>query len=511
MSWGVRTDYSGLTPYVPPHQKHTRLSEGPLTELVPSNSYGPLLPYSNVAVMPDGSLRASRYGLVTMDGMVVTDLVFSYVERAVDRNYSYSTGTAASPLPAYSLAVDIPGTEMWWGAEWVKAACALDGSWITPFEFVEIIFTENAMILMRSYETFDIDIYDYNGRFLYNVLDSQWIQNVAHDTWPGTFSYNASEGIAYMPSIYGEQIFIEILTGETRLTTYTGVFSFSDGLASVSMEVGDTWEYPDLWGFIDRDFNLVIPPRYTYPGSFINGHAVVETPSRETHVIDKSGKTLLIVPRGYWLERDYAGQGYSAHSLDGDRASLHYTEELVEIKVPENARSSGYYYINRHGGGWYSSTFGQGATLFSRDETFFFGDIVGIIHMDGDHITYYAYDDTQYSYDAEYGVRTLDGRDIIAPEKGISITPVIRNGLTESYIINTQSGYMYFGGEFADYSPSVYRLVGVDGEVLVSGFGELTYDSAEGLYKVLGIDYFAWLDMDGNTIISIPHMSYTMD
>ena len=39
----------------------------------------------------------------------------------------------------------------------------------------------------------------------------------------------------------------------------------------------------------------------------------------------------------------------------------------------------------------------------------------------------------------------------------------------------------------------------------------MAYDEAAGLLRVLGEDYFAWLDLDGNTIISIPNLANIKD
>ena len=510
MNWEVRTDYSGLTPYAPPHIKHTRLRDGPLAMLIPSDNYGLLLPYASAGTMPDGSLRALKYGLVTMDGMVVTDLVFSSVERAEHRNYYHST-EMLPPLPAYSLAIDVSGLDTPWRADSWRGACALDGSWITPFEYREVVFTEDAILLMRGHQTFDIDIYDYNGQFMYNVLDSQWASNIAPDTWPGYLTYYVSEGIACLPDHNGNYFFIEMLTGRTMHTSFRGAAPFAEGLAAVCEMSVDSWEHIELWGFIDRDFNLVIPPRYTQPASFINGRATVETPGGETHVIDKRGNTLYVTPRGYRLEEDYTGFGYTAHRIAGEDSPIFYTEDFAEIFIPEIARSAGYIYVNRHGVGWYSCSAENGTILFARGKEYFFREIQDIAYMDGTYMIYFTYGNTTPLRQTSHGVRTLGGKEIIVPEAGVSISPVVENGLAKAFVVNTQGAYIYFGGNEADYRPSAYRLVGTDGEVIVSGYGALSYDGAAGLYKVLGRDFFAWLDMDGNTIISIPHMSYIMD
>ena len=140
MIWNVLTDYSGLTPYTPKFTKHTRLHDGPLPELIPSNDYGTLLPYASATIMPNGSLRESKYGLVTIDGVVVTDLIFDQISRANEQVYHYFGLQPVPQPPVYLLAVNTSGSGTLWNAESKKAVCALDGSWITPFDYVNVIF-----------------------------------------------------------------------------------------------------------------------------------------------------------------------------------------------------------------------------------------------------------------------------------------------------------------------------------------------------------------------------------
>jgi len=507
MTWGVKTDYSGLTPYVPPHSKHTRLHDGPLNELIPSSNYGMLLPYSSATVLPDGSLRMSAYGLVTIDGVVVTDMIYSRVERAVNWHHTYVAGVSA-PLPAYRITVNIPGTETEWGAEVRLAACALDGSWVTPLDYIEAVFTEDVIILMRSNEIVDIDVYDYNGRLLYNALQTSWVKNFSRDAWPWTFAYNVSEGYACLPGYDGRYFFVEVLTDKVRYTDYVGASTFSDGYAAVQTDSDQPLYNDGLWGFIDSDFKMVIPPRYVYQASFTKGRAVVEVPGGEIRVIDKSGKTLFSVPRGYWIERDYTGHGYSVHKMDGDGGMRFFTNDFVEIELPESARSSEFYsHINHLGDGWYFCSTDEGGVLFSREEEILFEGMGYISYKFGDAIVYSEYD----VQGGRAGVKTLDGRDIILAEQGVTISPVVIENNVYAYIINTHTSFGYFGRVNTPYIPSAFRLVDTDGAEIASGAGMLSYDEYAGLYQVLGVDYFAWMDAYGKILVSIPHMSYTMD
>ena len=109
-------------------------------------------------------------------------------------------------------------------------------------------------------------------------------------------------------------------------------------------------------------------------------------------------------------------------------------------------------------------------------------------------------------------VRTLDGREIVAPVLDMTISVVTdEDGAAIAFMMNTNHPGLHFGQRRSGYQPNIYRLVGTDGATIASGHGIIYFDKETSLYSVLGPNYFAWLDMDGNVVISIPHLSGTMD
>jgi len=501
MIWDVRTDYSNLTPYVPPHLKHTRLHPGPLPELIPSYEYGMLLPYTSAVTMTNGTIRESKLGLVTIDGTVVTDLVYERIERA--RNYVYAT-QKFNGLPAYILSENIPGTESPWGAQLRHAVCALDGSWVTSFEFEDVMFTDEFMLMVRSYESLDVDVCGYDGRIMYNFLETDWIGKVPKDVWIASMIYSASEGYSAVQMQDGTYALIDLMTGAATLTEYTAVLSFSEGLAAVMVRMQNFGEHPELWGYINREFRLVIPPRYTQATLFRNGRAVVETTDGTQRVINTRGETLFSAPSSY-IDMNYDIMGFTVWPLTGDRQEKHYSNDFVEIKLPSDALISGQHTsIQYRGAGWYSYETGEGAWFFTSDEAHYIPGIEGGFIEGGEYLVYTWSDKTEHGF----GAMTLGGREIIPREKDINITAATKSGKVLAYVVNSNEFWYYIRSE---YRPSVYRLVGRDGSVLASGPGILRYDEAAELYSVMGPDYFAWLDLSGKTIISIPLMSYTLD
>jgi len=485
---------------------HTRLHDGPLPELLPSNDYGTLLPYASATIMPDGGLRESKFGLVTMDGVVVTELVFDQVNRAYAHMIYYSETHPVTQPPAYLLGVHESGARMG-STESKQAACALDGSWITPFDYASIIFARDVMILMRSHDTYDIDVYDYSGKLLYNMLDMEWAKNLHGQSWPGELVYSISEGYGSIQLPDGTCAFIDIMTGAARYTEFSMAHSFSEGYAAVAINTGSFGPVQQLWGFIDSDFELVIPPMYVNPSLFKYGRAVVQLSDDTQYVIDKRGQTLFVVPTGYYMDHNYSGPGFILYGYDRESYSnTFYTIDLQKIYLPQRALAA--YSLEYLDNEWYGCQLPDGYLFFNNDREIFLPNNSSVSLIDGEFLVYYEYIEDEGN---RMGVITLDGRDIIPAKQDVTIRAVTGNGAATAFIVNTHSGFFSVYEKDPKYRQSAYRLVDTDGEDIVSGFGMMAHNETEGLLSVLGADHFAWLDLEGNVIISIPHMSYMLD
>jgi len=499
--WDVRTDYSALTPYVPPNNMYSRLRPGPLPELLPSNDYGMLLPYSGAVVMDNGNLREVRSGFVTIDGVIVTDLVYDRIERA-----AYYLPLDIMERPAYRLVVNTmsPESSMYFHQS-KAAACALDGSWITEFDYVEVIFSDTVIFLIRDHGSYDIDVYDYSGRKLYNTLELEWINDIHPNQWPGSLAYDVSEGYGFVKMQDGTVAAYEALTGNIRNTEYAGAWAFCEGFATVTKNSIDSGDYPELWGYINRDFELVIPPAYTQVRSFQHGWAVVETGDGSQQIINTRGETLFSIPYNYQIELNFDGTGFIVIRFENWQPEAIYTKDLVKIDIPERMQwDTPNVYIRYIGDGFYSVGLEDGLLLFTQDTEHFFPGFSESYYMNNEYFVFYVYDDSV----AYTGVMSIEGREIIPRKKDVSITPAVYNDVTIAFIENSNSVWYY--SEWA-FQPSAYRLIGMDGQVLAAGPGVLSFDQNVGLYSVLGADFFTWLDRDANVIISIPLMSYTLD
>jgi len=506
MAWNVITDYTNLTPYAHPLAKHTRLHDGPLPELMPSKDYGMLLPYASAEASPDGNLQESKYGLVTKGGVIVTDLVYDLAERAAERPRSYGAPPSRM-FPAYKLAVYEFDQESKRVASW-HAACALDGSWVTPLEYKSIVFADDTIILLRDYETSDIDILDYNGRFLYNVRDMDWASRVAYGNLPWDVVYYVYEGIACVPGRDGKCFFVEMLTGKAHYTEYAEASPFSEGLAAVMERVVTSGQELEFWGYIDKGFELAIPTRYVRADAFFDGRAIVELPGSVKQVIDMQGETLFSVSGNDRITQIHRDLGFT-HDRRDEGLYDYYTRDFVEVIAPDVALSKhNIESVWRLGGGWYTSSTRGGEVLYSLEEEYVFDRVSSIHEIYGDILVYSGYGYSSLGMD---GVMTIDGEIIIPPEENSFISTIAENGNALAFIVNTHKDYIDLHDHDPEYIPSVYKLFRANGELIASGPGIMAYDEAAGLLRVLGEDYFAWLDLDGNTLISIPNLSNIKD
>ena len=123
----------------------TRLREGYMSDLTPSDSYGELIPYAGLRVMQDWpSDTGCLYGLMTRDGMAVTDAVYASAERV-----TYYEGYDCRTLPLLLLR---RGEENASGEGYSArlAVAAADGSWVTPFDYNSVSVSREGLLLFAG-------------------------------------------------------------------------------------------------------------------------------------------------------------------------------------------------------------------------------------------------------------------------------------------------------------------------------------------------------------------------
>ena len=145
-SSGVYTDWSKLGERKPLLEViGSRWYEDCKDVLVPQEDYGPLIPYAGLRLMDDWpSMTGCLYGLMTRDGTVVTDPVYSYVccPNGLGREGLYTL-----PLLVLKQADEAAGEENWDPAAY--AVAARDGSWCTPFDYCSYTHSEQGLLLFQ--------------------------------------------------------------------------------------------------------------------------------------------------------------------------------------------------------------------------------------------------------------------------------------------------------------------------------------------------------------------------
>jgi len=505
MMLDVQTNFDIFTPSVPQYPLHTRLHEGAMPELVPSNDYGMLLPYSSAAVMENGSINASKFGLVTIDGIVVTDLIYDDIERA-KFIHSWYIGEEHDVLPAYNLSINVMGTETIWGYYYIRkmAACALDGSWVTPFDYMNIMYTKEVILLYRDDSTLDIDVIDYNGNHLYNMLDFRWANDAAADTWSGIYMQIISDRYAYIRIRSNSFAFIDLLTGNLRSTRFIEVGQFIEGFAPAGIGIANT--YFVLWGLINTEFQTVVSPRYYSMPFFVHGRAIVQHRDNSQFVINTRGDVLYNVPEGYRLDHSYDGPIFILYSeFDADPRRTYLTSGFEKIIPPEGVAEE-FFYLRYLNNGWFTTSYEGRSYLIKGNETYTFPEFDFINYFDGELLIYGAVNQDSHMF--EDGVMTLDGKVIVTPETDTLITPVTHGGTTIAFIVGNRTSWYT---DEQEYNPDTYRLVDIKGNTIIQGRGILTYHEILGLYSVQSVNSFSWLDKEANPIITIPFLSSTFD
>lgn len=498
IKWHVVTDFSALTPYVPAHSNFAGFHSAPLTSLVPSPDYGILLPYAGAATFNDGSMQIAGYGLVTSDGLVVTSLIYDNVVRA-----TYESAAGSVPRPAYSLHKITSFDGVDYGFASVQAVSALDGSWVTPFYYVNVIFSDEVIFLVREFDSFDIDVINYSGQHLYNMLDLEWVDRISEDTWAELLLYSVSEGFVFAELDDGTYGLMDVLTGELQVTEFYGALRFMEGLAAVlpDLDLG-------LWGFVNTELEMVIEPRFAQPTVFIDGRAAVITEDGGEHIIDTDGELLFSVPNGYLIVLHHDATGFSVFSMETWGTPRFFTNDFVEITHPSDANLLGdESVIEFIGGGWYTSLTEDGVWLFNGEVEFLLPENRYVALVAGDYI---VFSESGLLFEQRFlGVMSMDGRDLIPPSDAVSITPVLDDGVVRAFILNSNFLQTHFVE--AHYTPAVYMLFDNNGNLMNSDLGVLMHDEALGLLYAVGTNYFAWLDLAGNVILSIPFMGHSFD
>ena len=347
----VYTDDSQLTPYEKPEQpvsKFTRRYADFTDALIPADDYGPLIPFPGATVTRSAEASwggwmedYTLYGLMTLDGEVVVDPVFSsaYAPSMWDGRSGQSRQLDC--LILQKVVKDENGEPVD-----VAALCARDGSWCTGFDYTfdwEMLMdrTEENIIPLRRRGDPSRSLFSRDLAFL-DVRTGEEVKTIdlgnVLERWPDaawTLIYNLRYGERY--AIFSDDTahyLFDSETGEVRvleelLNLLSGELEapysapFYEGLCAVKTASG--------WGYIDGN-GWVTDPIYEEAQPFENGRALVrdEQAGGWYTYIDHSGKVVYTLPDGGPI-RDGEYLGYEAM---GQR---HYLDKNFQpIPLPED-------------------------------------------------------------------------------------------------------------------------------------------------------------------------------
>ena len=294
----VYTDWSKLKPYQPATAVYTRRYEGFTDTLIPASDYGLLVPFAGTPLTEtwEGwSSDYNLYGLMTLEGEVVADPVFT----GAFRLQTWDGMMMDSQIfPVYVLQKAVV-TER--GPVERIALCALDGSWCTDFLYTYNwenpgVGAESTLFVVSKGEDCLAVLDLTNGREL-NTMDlSPYLDDESYFGWQvsrdGSITVNVSQW-----GIERDIFLVYDLDGSLRLRLDGDEDSIlwlgrcEEGLLPATApgpDPEDPWS-GSLCGFMDKGGNWVIDPVYQQVEPFENAVALVREQSGAWRFIDPAG------------------------------------------------------------------------------------------------------------------------------------------------------------------------------------------------------------------------------
>lgn len=367
----VHTDWSKLEPRpVPLPEVGSRWYEGYSAELIPRDDYGELVPYAGLRLMDDWpAADGCMYGLMTKDGLAVTDPVFSTAYRPGD-------------FPLLVLRQGDPTSDQERDRARVAVAAA-DGSWYTGLEYRLCRWTQEGLLLFqadsltlmapdgailgryspddlgRTREQFDRLIDDVQwgegvgGQWYGDRLTLGWADDVGEVVWvyqistarQSTMTYD--EWGAYCLSVYKgpslEEWTVRSVSGETVLTRGEAHHVIPFGVEDGQVEVwGDLVLFYHGGAVYTLDGREILPPEEGAGVNILmeNGAAVLLEVSRRSetgpgrmcyYLADGTPVPMLDswgTPGRYWFHQVSVENGL-IEVLDWDTASYYDAKTLA--------------------------------------------------------------------------------------------------------------------------------------------------------------------------------------
>ncbi len=341
----IVTDWSKLTPYQATEPLYTRWYEDYTDRLIPlEGGYGSeLIPFAGLRIYSDWpAADGCLHGLMTKDGVIVADPVFTSVMRP-----QYWVDELVN-LPF--LRLEKSGVAIGAEGELLHqyAVAAIDGSWCTEFQYYATFAGPEHMFLTgaEGCEVLALDgsrtPYTWEELGFYDGACPYWAAAASMDSAPVWV-----EGKLILESFPDGWRMLDLATGEVTTVTVEGGHQenyhiyFGEGLTSFQKD--------GLYGMVNIRGEWVIPPRYQHDLNFYQGYAQGQLPNGRYVLLDPSGKELLnsacqLRPE-VWEEGVYfLEMGYENDEQTYERV---FDQNLQEVKTFEGMEP------NWVGGGWF--------------------------------------------------------------------------------------------------------------------------------------------------------------
>ena len=277
----VKSDYSAYTARVAPEAKYTRLSEGPLPELLPSEDYGAIYPYigSELYSTEYDFSAGYLYGMVDENGRILTDPV--YTNAALLSDYGVYRSSPFWRLERVGeVYTDEYGYET---ADSFYALASLDGSFVTDCIYSGVTGCGDVALATRRVNgEIVLEVIDASGRLIYSSLEHPLERPLS----PYAYGFGYSDGILRLYAETGEYDSYESWDGETEYYPIYGYYfadldgnllsgpyqsagSLSGGYSAVELSNGN-------YTYIGREPCYLTDTEFLYAGDFIDGYVCVD-------------------------------------------------------------------------------------------------------------------------------------------------------------------------------------------------------------------------------------------
>ena len=235
LKYNVLTDRTKLRGYQAPDVTVRRLTDAYRDKFEPSEKYGALLPYvSKRLFAADGSSVGSKYGLLSASGEIVLDEVLTGIEKLYYKDelqyidlgiYLISRFDSENETLSYALLAE-------------------DGSWVSEFEYEEVVPMSIGVLGIYDKEKNLARIIDSDGNEIVDTKDFPPKSMLL----PGSIASIANYGGGYMQIVFrdGRKGYIDmdgriLNMGANYPSFHTENKPFRDGLGVVA--IGGDWRY----------------------------------------------------------------------------------------------------------------------------------------------------------------------------------------------------------------------------------------------------------------------------